>query len=402
MDGGQDSDLDEVRVVRMEKGDSGLAVFQFQGRLQERMISSLRECYFETGSYGNNSRKVSSQTASSLMLAGVAGVAANLSAEYSSSLFIATANPATLMRLGSGVGSAVMGSGGIVGQAAFLPVASSLPIVAPILAIQVLNTVMVMRQFNEVDKKLDTLKNSLDQLVVRIEATHSGNLIAASEVIDDIYGQYGLEGEFSTDMLVRLSLAERDVSSLASRFTQLVQAHKLNNVLTKDEVTQVNYDAHAAMLATLLKLRVEYLRIWVNAQENPKSVSMSLKQLRKDIDEVTGFWQVLLSGSRAVKEEMAEIEKSRGDLNWLQNTVPAGKAKELDERHAFLKEIYPMVLESERDVIDDFHALIDEVQKVRTKMDSSDSGGLPGGASLVYWQDEAGTHSFVTDRELIS
>jgi len=76
-----------------------------------------------------------------MAVAGAAVGGTALSASLSSTFFMATADPSTLMKLGQGVGSAVMGVGGIVGQASFIAVPSSLPVVAPVMAMQALTTV---------------------------------------------------------------------------------------------------------------------------------------------------------------------------------------------------------------------------------------------------------------------
>ena len=139
----------EVAVRRLGSDGAELAVFEFQGNLRDVMISSLREGYLATGNYVSDAKAVSPQGAMSLAVAGAAAGATALSAAFSSTLFMATANPATLMTLGSGVGSAVMGAGGIIAQAPFLAVASSLPVVAPVLAIQV--SVSEVLSTNDVD-----------------------------------------------------------------------------------------------------------------------------------------------------------------------------------------------------------------------------------------------------------
>lgn len=215
---------------RLGAEGSELAVFEFQGQLRDLIVSGLRDSYLATGSYVPDAKAVSSQGAMSIAVVGAAAGATALSASFSSSLFMATANPATLMTLGSGVGSAVMGAGGIVAQAPFIAVPSSLPVVAPILAIHALSTAVMMQQFKQVDQKLDLIKHTLDRAIARIEATHAGELLAASWVVDEVYRQYDLEGAFSNDMIVRLALAERDVRVLASRFRQLVEAQGATNV----------------------------------------------------------------------------------------------------------------------------------------------------------------------------
>ena len=164
--------------------------------------------------------------------------------------------------------------------APFIAVASSLPVVAPILAIQALNTAVMMQQFKQVDRKLDTIKHTLDKAIARIEATHAGELLSASRIVDDVYRQYSLEGAFSNDMLIRLALAERDVRALASRFRQLVESRASTNFEDLREVQQANFDAHSAMLGSFLELRIAYLRVCVDMQENPKSVESSFDVLK--------------------------------------------------------------------------------------------------------------------------
>src|SRR5215469_13222272 len=132
---------EEVAVRRFDAEDSEFAVFEFQGQLRDLMVSSLRNCYLATGSYVEDAKAMSPQGVLSMAVAGTAVGGAVLSASLSSTLFMATADPSTLMKLGQGVGSAVMGVKGIAAQAPFIAVPSSLPVVAPIMAMQALTTV---------------------------------------------------------------------------------------------------------------------------------------------------------------------------------------------------------------------------------------------------------------------
>ena len=57
-----------------------------------------------------------------------------LSSLSAGNVFLATANPTTLMQIGSGVGSAVMGPAGIVMHAPFISASAAiLPVVAPVM-----------------------------------------------------------------------------------------------------------------------------------------------------------------------------------------------------------------------------------------------------------------------------
>lgn len=391
----------EVSVRRLGKDGDELAVFEFQGKLRELMIDSLREGYLTTGSYVPGAKAVSPQGSMSVAVAGAATGATALSAAFSSTLFVATANPATLMTIGNGVGSAVMGAGGIVAQAPFIAVASSLPVVAPILAIQALSTAVMMQQFKQVDHKLDTIKNTLDKAVARIEATHAGELLAASRIVDDVYEQYDLEGSFSNDMLIRLAFAERDVRALAARFRQLVEARDITDVNGPDEVQQANYDAHSALLASFVELRISYLRVCVNMQENPKSVSSSTEHLKSVIDDATGFWQQLQDRSQVLKREKERLEARIQDMDWKER-IPGGAAASTERELKRLSAAYMSTMESEREIMEEFHSLIESARATREALEKPTPTDAKSSPTLVCWKDETGEHSFVTEKNILS
>ena len=392
---------EEVEVHRLGLEGSELAVFEFQGGLRDTIVSDFKKGYLTNGSYVADAKAVSPQGAQSLALAGTAGGATALSAAFSSSLYMATADPTTLMQMGGGVGSAVMGVNGISAQAPFIPIASSLPIVAPVLAMQALNSAVMMQQFKQVDQKLDSIKSTLDKVLARIEATHVGELLAASTIIDQLYRQYELEGSFSTDMMTRLALAERDVSALTIRFRHLVDAQDITTLGEPQEVQQANYDAHSAMLASFTDLRIAYLRLCVDIQENPRSVELSLEQLKSKIEHSSEFWERLFHRSKILKGEISALETKLQDMNWAERNFPtliggkgASKEKELQQ----LNEAYTSTMESEREIMNDFHSLIEASQ---TTLEALESSAAPAGPTptLVYWKDEAGEeHSFVTEK----
>lgn len=390
----------EVTVRRLGREGKELAVFEFDGRLRDLMISSFREGYLTTGNYMPDAKAVSPQSAMSLAVAGAAAGATMLSNSVSSTLFMATANPATLMTLGNGVGSAVMGTSGIVGQAAFIPVAASLPVVAPILAIQTLNTVVMMQQFRQVDRKLDVVKNTLDKAIARIEATHAGELLSASRMVDEVYTQYSLEGAFSQDMLVRLALAEHDIKSLSIRFRQLVESRDLTDISNAGDIQQANYDAHSAMLASFMELRISYLRACVDMQENPNSVNASLEHLRTAIDDAIVFWHQLQNRSLGLRTKIDELEMEITEMNWADRNVPGLKGSSKEKELAEFKEAYTATMESEREIMSEFHSLIESARDTRKALDEPQDENVS--PTLVFWQDESGEHSFVTEQDIIS
>ena len=393
----------EVQVRSLGSKGSELAVFEFQGELRDLMVSSMHEAYLTTGNYASDARAVAPQGAMAAAFAGSAAVGTGLSAQFSSSLFMATANPSTLMQLKGGVGTAIMGAQGIVGHAPFIAVASSLPTVLPLAALQTLNTAMMMQQFQEVDRKLDAIKHTLDTVIARAEATHAGELLAASSVVDEVYRQYELEGQFSQDMLIRLSLAERDVRALAVRFRHLVEAHRDMNVEEPAEVQQANYDAHSAMLSSFLDLRISYLRVCVDMQENPKSVNSTVEMLKAKIDDSTAFWTQLLERSQVLKQRIDELEASLEDMNVAERFTKFIGNRGTSTGNALeqLKSAIISTMESEREIMKGFYSLIESAEQTRRELDKPQVAS-ENDATLVYWKDEAGTHSFVTDQLKLS
>lgn len=363
-----------------------LVISEFNGEIQQRILDKLNMEYLSTGKFVKDQRSISPKILSSLMLSsGAAGTA--ISATMSSSLFMATANPATLMKIGSGVGSAVMGAQGIVGQAAFIPVASSIPVVAPLMAMQALSTIVLLQQFSAMDKKLDAIKGSIDKMLSRQEVTKVAELFAASSIVDEIYLQYDQAGRFSTDMLIRLALAERDASILSRRYEMLENSESKNSSTNN----LANYDTFCTMLASFLNLRVKYLRTSVDIQENPQFIQRSSESFTALVKNEINLWDKLLNKSEKMKSDIEEIETQLENARGLQKIAQRPKEKELSRK----KDEYANALEIERVILKDFHTLIDSAKQIS---ETTITQSLP---TLVYWRDDEGEHCIATNEQLL-
>ncbi|MFD2254891.1 hypothetical protein ACFSJM_11190 [Lactococcus formosensis subsp. bovis] len=245
---------------------------------REQLLQKLSQNYLSTGKYAKNQVSISPTIMSSLIAASGAGLTA-LSAGFSSTLFMATENPAMLMQLSSGgVGSAVMSGGRIVKQAGFIPIASSLPIVAPMIAMQVMSTIAIMKQFKVVNQKLETIQKEMDQILLRKEVTSIADLLSAINVVDELYDQHSTLGHFSQDMLIRLALVERDSEKLKARYEML------DSINADTASTYKNSDAYFTLLSNLLLLRIKYLRLCVDTQENPEYVKYSMDNFQNTLE----------------------------------------------------------------------------------------------------------------------
>jgi len=391
---------DEVAVRKFVADGTEMAVFEFQGRLRDLMVSDLTTGFLTTGRYVDDATAVTPHGVLSMVAAGTAAGGTALSAAFSGSLFMATANPATLMTIGNGVGSAVMGATGIVAQAPFIAVASSLPVVAPIMAMQALNAVIMLQQFHSMGRKLDAIKGAFDVAIARAEATHAGELAAASFVVDEVYRQYEVAGRFSPDMLIRLAIAEHDVRRLSERFRYLVDGQDIANVDNIADVQRANYDAHSAMLASFLDVRVSYLRVCVDLQENPKSIAESVETLKSRIREGVEFWSAIMQRSEKVNALVKEREQQLSDMKWVDRNMPeflGGRGAAAGRNVAALREAYVSTLESELSIVKGFDALLESTKKTLTALENP-TAALESAPTLVYWRDEAGEHSFATEK----
>ena len=363
-----------------------LVVSEFNGEIQQRILDKMNLEYLSTGKFVKDQRSISPKILSSLMMSsGAVGKA--ISAMVSPSLFMATANPATLMNLGVGVGSAVMGAQGIVGQAAFIPVASSIPVVAPLMVMQALSTIVLLQQFSVMDKKLDAIKGSIDKMMARQEVTKVAELFAAISIVDEIYLQYGQAGRFSTDMLIRLALAERDASILSRRYEMLENSEDKNS--TAEDFA--NSDTFCTMLASFLNLRVKYLRTSVDIQENPQFVQRSSESFVALLKDDISLWDKLLNKSKKLKSDIEEMETLKDKAKGLQRIAQIPKEKELSRK----KEEYTNALEKERFILDDFHSLIEIAKNVT---ETTITQTLP---TLVYWHDDEGEHCIATNEQIL-
>ncbi|MCI6585055.1 MAG: hypothetical protein MSC45_08330 [Mobiluncus sp.] len=393
----------EAPVTIFGDGDSSVAIVEFQGQLREQLVESLNRNLVLTGKYASDAKAISPQTMESALVAGTGAGLSALSAMVAPTLYVATANPATLMHFGGGLGSAVMGSGGIVAQAPFIPVAATLPAVLPVLAMQTLTTAVILKQFSRLDKKIDLVKKKVEEVIARTEATHVGELISAAKIVDEVYRQYEISGEFSRDMLIRAALAEHDVNRLYERYRLLVEGRDDGNFRDENDIQQANFDVHSAMLSSFLRLRLGFLRMCIDMQENPRTVKESVENIKQTLRSDRDFWEMMLSRSEKIRESMTELEKKLGDMHVVEKIMPGfnGDHAEKEKKLKLLKDAYVSTLQSEKNLAQGFTSLIDSAKKTLQVLDRPEleSKNAP---KLLYWKDETGAHSITTNELDIS
>ncbi|MCL2054303.1 MAG: hypothetical protein FWG90_07730 [Oscillospiraceae bacterium] len=365
-------------------------IIEFNGELQLKILDRLNQEFLSTGKFVKDQMIVSPKVMSSLMLSGSAAGTA-LSVAVSSSMYISTAvNSPALMKLSAGgVSSAIIGEGGkIVGQAGFLPMASSLPVVAPLMAMQALSSIATLYQLGAMDKKLDAIKGIIDKMMARQEAKEVAELFTAVHFVDELYSQYDLTGHFSTDMLIRLALAERDAKILSRKY-DILNNHE-GDSLNIDEFS--NTDTYCNMLSSFLNLRVKQLKICVDIQENPQFAGRSKENYEALLKDSIVLWDKLLHRSDKLKNEIEEQEQQMQSGNAL-GKVAKGFLK--NKKLSQAKDNYTSILEIEKTIRQDFYLLIDIAKQVSEAEFNKEN--LP---TLIYWTDKEGKHCIATSQPI--
>ena len=379
-------------TIATPDGQPDQGLIAVTGRTRDALIASLTNNLAATGKYTPDARAVSPHVLGSTASTATALGATAASAAIAPTLFMATANPATLMQLGSGVGSAVMGAGGIVAQAPFIPVAASLPVVAPLALMGVVNTAVTMRRVQAVNAKLDTLANTLTNLLVRVDITQIAGLIAASKTLGDITEEYGELGHFTPAMIARFAVAEQALMAVARRQEMLLLSAESRALDTEVPIDDVIRDVNAAGLAYNTEVQVHALHLALALQESPARVATRAQQLTECIAHTTERWSELKNLSDKVKATITSLEESDQKKSWGE----WGKERFSGQTHDFpaLKERREKILENEKTLIDEHGSKLEAFkelsQSLREQQDSR--------ATLVYWRDEAGEHSFLTEQ----
>jgi hypothetical protein len=376
--------------------DSEVALLAFEGKIRNQIIEQFNNNFIAQGNHIENGGK--SSTKNILTLIGSSAGSLGLAGATSGQLFMATANPATLMTLGNGVGSAVMGAGGIVAQAPFIPVAGALmPVVAPLIAFQAISTITIMNEFKIVNKKLDDIKNLIDRNIQRDEATNIGIIISAFGRLEDIENQFSISNQFTNDMLIRLALLEDSVNPLFERYNYLFASQAINKNSTKDDFRFKKMDAYLSIMTSILDMRIGLLRLKVNIQEDTGYMYDAAIRFREKISFYDQLWTKIQSNSSEIQSISVEMDETIEAMNWWQKNMPSWLFGKRKERIKLETKSFEFSQESKN-----YKKLLDE--KI---VQAKELGGVvknsftKNSMNLIYWKDEMGEHSYYTNDLLI-
>ncbi len=262
---------------------------------------------------------------SCLPLLGAGSVAASSLA--AGNVFLATANPATLMSIGGGVGSAVMGTGGIVAQAPFIAASSAiLPVVAPLAILMSVSSTMLSARFDRLQTSLDSLTEAIHYLMKRDINDDCARALSALARLQDIAGEWDLSHRFTDDMKVRLALVERDLS--VARFKHGLAINEpapgkdtgapVESAKLKMRTMPVEWHLYA--LSSVAGIHAEGLRLRLAVQENSADLGRRVEALDASIQAFRSGAGELLEGNW-LEQYLETLEKSLKETGWWKREV---------------------------------------------------------------------------------
>ena len=237
---------------------------------------------------------VSSQAASSL---------------FAGNVFLATANPATLMTIGKGVGSAVMKGGKIVAQAPFVAAAGALmPVAAPMLLFATVSSVVICARLDQVQRSLGRLFDVVEAVRRHLDAEDYARFETAVEQLEDIRSEFEHSRRFASDVPDRLSRIEDRVGLLRSKYGLLMA----RDVHCEEDARSAVSDLNRFFIASLCDLQVDLLQLHLALQNDPAVVEHRQSRLREKIERFGKDFQRALDANaidafhRQLKGELAE------------------------------------------------------------------------------------------------
>ena len=210
---------------------------------------------------------------------------------FAGNVFLATANPATLMTIGAGVGSAVMGPAGIIAQAPFVAASSALmPVVAPVMLFMTVSSVMTGARLDRLQRAVGALSEGVERVRHLMEAEDHARLVGAAEHLDEVGSQFEHGQRFTDGMKNELVSARSEVKWLRRKFGHLVT----REIRSEQDARWAVSDINLFVLASLMDLRADALRLQLTLQDDPHYAERREAALRKKVEQCAVAFRELL------------------------------------------------------------------------------------------------------------
>ena len=321
-------------------------------------------------------------SASCLPLLGAGSVAASSLA--AGNVFLATANPATLMSIGGGVGSAVMGPAGIVAQAPFIAAGTAiLPVIAPLAIFMTAASTMMSARFDRLQTSLDSLNEAIHFLTKREVNEDYAQVRSALARLQDIAAEWELSHRFTDDMKTRLALVERDVSVARYRHDLAIDepppGKDMGTVGASAELKMrmVPIEQHLFALSSAAGIHAEDLRLRLAVQEASADLARRSEVLHASIEAFRQGATALLQDNW-LEQYQQVLEESLQKMGRLQRLTQRKRVKALEN-----------AVELANAIRDNELAQVQDAMKTLLQA-VAERDEMPRRQSIVYYRDENG------------
>ena len=281
---------------------------------------------------------------------------------FAGNVFLATANPATLMKIGEGVGSAVMGATGIVRQAPFVAAGGAIvPVVAPVVLFAAISAMVICARVDKLQESVEQLAGWVQELLAQGFAEDCGILVSALERVQDISEEFDRSGRFTDEIKIRLALAERDLNVLHHKYQILTEQVVHDRVAVDLAVLRTRLFA----LSSLADIQVDRLRLLLAVQSNPVDVTRRVFTLDSKIKRYEALFSYL-SQENPVILHQEKLQKIVDDMGWWKKNVFS--TKEFSQTKA---------------AIDTAAAKVEQIQEIL-------ESGADQKTSIVYYRERNG------------
>ena len=238
-------------------------------------------------------------------------VGAAASSLLAGNVFLATANPATLMTIRAGVGSAVMGPAGIVANAPFIAASSALlPVVAPVMLFMTVSSMITGARLDRMQKTLGALSEVLDRVRHLMEAEAYAKFRSATKRLDEIRLQFEHSHRFTDGMKLELVQARGDLNLLHYQYEHLAN----REIRSESHARMAVSDINLFFLSSLMDIRADVLRLYLTLQDDPGFAGRYQAELSRKVERCNNTFRALLNEDpieglhKALQQELSEVE----------------------------------------------------------------------------------------------
>ncbi len=175
---------------------SNNGIIKFEAISDETLINKLPKIHLNK----ENQEKITGT------LSNIVGGASNIgiTSMATNGLFIATANPSTLMQLSSGgLGSAVVNGGKITQQAGFIQAGSTM--FTPMIIFQVASMITGQYYMNNISKQLNSIQEKLDDLINLFHIERQAKLVKSFQIVSNNFSKTNFVLEDFVEIKIILS-----------------------------------------------------------------------------------------------------------------------------------------------------------------------------------------------------